>query len=387
MPGLADEASHGNFCQILVFFVGGKFSNHFVGKFTPSLSAPNHAASKRQRSSGPEASAAQTTMIDSDSAFVEFSVNYEQTKNFAAGKAVHSDAISAGGHMWKINFYGFWQIAVDKSYDEHLYIELELLSKPNIRAIFGVLAVDKDGQPALIAVKKTYHSQTFPASKVLHKLSTGISLVQKYVKDGQIKFLCTIRVLHDSSIHVPPSDIAKHLGTLLDTADGKKDVSFTIDGETFHAHRAVLAARSPVFKAELHGSMAEATMASITLHDIAPATFKVMLQFMYTDALPGDDELGDSPVEMFERLLAAADRYALDRLKLLCAKKLWDNVSVDTVATTLACAEMYSCPELKYMCIGFFAEEKNFKKAVLTEGFVKLVQQFPSIITELRDWT
>ncbi|CAL5005170.1 unnamed protein product [Urochloa decumbens] len=314
-------------------------------------------------------------MIDYDSAFVEFSVNYEQTKYLAGGKAVHSDAISAGGHMWKINLYpnGFWEVIRDKSY-EHLYIELELLSKPNSRvnSILGLLAVDKDGQPDVIAVTKTCHSQMFRAVK--RKLSSGTNLIEKFLKDGQIKFLCTISVFHgNSSISVPPSDIGKHLGTLLDTADGKKDVSFTIDGETFHAHRVVLAARSTVFKAEL-GSMAEATMPSITLHDIAPATFKVMLRFMYTDTLPGDDEIGDSPAEMFERLLAAADRYALDRLKLLCAKKLWDNVSVDTVATTLACAETYSCPELKHKCISFFAMEKNFKKAVLTEGFVKLVQ-------------
>jgi speckle-type POZ protein len=85
-------------------------------------------------------------------------------------------------------------------------------------------------------------------------------------------------------------------------------------------------------------------MSSITLHDIAPATFTVMLQFMYTDALPGDDKLGDSPNEMFKHLLAAADRYALDRLKILCAQRLWDNVSVDTVGDALACAEIYSCP-------------------------------------------
>lgn len=71
--------------------------------------------------------------------------------------------------------------------------------------------------------------------------------------------------------------------------------------------------------------------------------------------------------------------------KLLCAQKLWDDVSAETVASTLACAQMYSCPELKEKCIGFFAKENNFKKAVLTEGFVELVQQFPSIIIELRD--
>jgi len=248
----------------------------------------------------------------------------------------------------------------------------------SVSAIFEVSLMDKDGKPVAIAANRR---------RCGTGCTSGTRLVEEHVKDGQIRFLCTIRVSRDgsSSIPAPPSDIVKHLGELLDTEDGT-DVSFAVGSETFHAHRALLAARSPVFKAELLGSMAEATMPSITLRDIAPATFRAMLRFMYTDALPGDDgELGgDSPREMFERLLAAADRYALDRLKLLCAQKLWEDVSVDTVADTLACAEMYSCPELKHKCNGFFAVE-NFKKAVLTEGFVRLVQQFPAIIFELRD--
>nr|CAB3483549.1 unnamed protein product [Digitaria exilis] len=76
-----------------------------------------------------------------------------------------------------------------------------------------------------------------------------------------------------------------------------------------------------------------------------------MLQFMYTDALPGDEELGDSPSEMLLQLLAAADR----------------------------------CSELKNKCIDFFVMEGNFKKAMLTKGFVQLGQKFPSIIDELRE--
>nr|CAB3483550.1 unnamed protein product [Digitaria exilis] len=191
-------------------------------------------------------------------------------------------------------------------------------------------------------------------------------------------------VLNNPSIPVPPSDIAEHLGALLDSTDGA-DVSFIIDDETFQAHQAVVAARSPVFRVELLGSMAEATASSIALHDIAPATFKLMLRFMYTDTFPGDGELGDYPSEMIRCLLAAADRYALDRLKLMCAQKLCDNLSVDSVAVTLACAEMYNCQVLKIKCIDFFALEKNFRRAVLTDGFVQLVQQFPSIIAELRE--
>ncbi|KAF8653763.1 hypothetical protein HU200_061879 [Digitaria exilis] len=68
-----------------------------------------------------------------------------------------------------------------------------------------------------------------------------------------------------------------------------------------------------------------------------------MLRFIYTDALPRDEELGDSPAtEMLHDLLA---------------------------------------------CFAFFAEEENLKKAQLTDDFVRLRKKFPSIIDELKEKT
>ena len=132
--------------------------------------------------------------------------------------------------------------------------------------------------------------------------------------------------------------------------------------------------------------MADAKMPFITMHDISAATFKAMLRFMYTDALPADDELGDCPlIEVFQDLLAMADRYALDRLKLICARKLWENMATDNVGSTLACAETYNCPELKRKCIAFVAKDENLKKIVLTDGFLQLVQKCPSILAEMRE--
>jgi speckle-type POZ protein len=130
--------------------------------------------------------------------------------------------------------------------------------------------------------------------------------------------------------------------------------------------------------------MAEATMSSITLIDIAPATFRAMLRFIYTDELTAEADSEDSSIEKFQNLVAAADRYALDRLKFVCAQKLWNEVSVDTVATILACAETYNCHELKNRCIDFFVEEENFKEAMFTDGYAFLVLKFPSITAELK---
>lgn len=98
-------------------------------------------------------------------------------------------------------------------------------------------------------------------------------LESSYVKNGVIMLICGVIALPRNSIAVPATNIGDHLGSLLECADGS-DVSFVVGGETFRAHRAVLAVRSSVFRAELFGSLAEATMQCITLNDIEPSTFR-----------------------------------------------------------------------------------------------------------------
>ncbi|TVU05014.1 hypothetical protein EJB05_48161, partial [Eragrostis curvula] len=178
---------------------------------------------------------------------------------------------------------------------------------------------------------------------------------------GIVTLVCGVVVVGDSAaaIEVPPSDVGSHLGRLLDSAAATSDVSFVVGGETFPAHRAVLAARSPVLNAALFGATADATTPSITLQ-------------------PAGHRAG-------HHLLAAADRFAMDRLKLMCARKLRDNITVDTFASTLACAETYNCPELKRKCIGFFAMDKNFKKIAFTDRLMWLLEKFPALEAELKE--
>ncbi|XP_034601357.1 BTB/POZ and MATH domain-containing protein 1 [Setaria viridis] len=315
-----------------------------------------------------------------DSRFVEFKLDYTKAKDVAIGAVVSSEDISAGGHLWRVNCYPRGSKKEDAG--EHLSLYLELVSNDskNVRAIFDAFAIIRDGTPSWSDARRRADVYTERgATKGWHRFVTRRYLDSLYVTaGGWVTVMCGVIVVLDDDALPPPPDVGAHLGRLLDRADGS-DVSFIVGGEAFPAHRAVLAARSPVFRAQLLGSMADATMPSIALHDIAPETFRAMLRFIYTDALPAADE------EMMRHLLAAADRYALDRLKIVCARISWDNVSVDTVATTLDCAEMYSCPELKRKCIKFFAAKKNFKKAVLTKGFVQLGQRFPSVIDELRE--
>ncbi|CAO2199811.1 unnamed protein product [Urochloa humidicola] len=331
-----------------------------------------------------------------DSAFVRFKVNYDQAKRLAVGKAVRSDAISAGGHMWRVSCY---PRGYSRKAEGCLSLYLDLMDRAtSVKAIFEAFLVDRDGQPSTDVAQWRTDVRQFEgdgSSKKRHGRSRFVSkdyLEKYFVAEGHITFVCGIIIVDaHPTAPVPPPDIGTHLAMLLDSSDGW-DVAFSVQGETFRAHRAILAARSPVFREELEhlalGSKAQDTVSSsspIDLHEVAPATFGTLLRYIYTDALPGDDDLGDAPSETLRCLLAAADRYGLYRLKLFCAHRLWNYVTVDTAAATLACALMYQCLELKNKCIDFFAAEGNFKKAVLTERFMQLGQKFPSIITELRE--
>lgn len=92
---------------------------------------------------------------------------------------------------------------------------------------------------------------------------------------------------------------------------------------------------------------------------------------MYWDALPDMQELVGLNTKwastlMAQHLLAAADRYALERLRSLSEARLCEDVTINTVATTLALAEQHHCFQLKDVCLKFIALPENLKGKFFT---------------------
>ncbi|RWW31622.1 hypothetical protein BHE74_00022227, partial [Ensete ventricosum] len=103
-----------------------------------------------------------------------------------------------------------------------------------------------------------------------------------YLKDDCLLVNCSVRVVRSytegpniCTIAVPPSNIAQHFGQLLESEKGT-DISFEVDGEVFNAHKLVLAARSPVFRAQFFGPMKGVNMHCIKVEDMEPPVFKVI---------------------------------------------------------------------------------------------------------------
>ncbi|KAF2298654.1 hypothetical protein GH714_024512 [Hevea brasiliensis] len=192
------------------------------------------------------------------------------------------------------------------------------------------------------------------------------------------------------SIAVPSSNIGQHFGQLLESGKGT-DVKFEVDGEVFAAHKLVLAARSPVFRAQLFGPMKDQNTQLIKVEDMEAPVFKALLHFIYWDSLPDLEELTGlnskwASTLMSQHLLAAADRYGLDRLRVLCEANLCEDVAINTVATTLALAEQHHCFQLKAVCLKFVAMPENLRAVMQTDGFEYLKESCPSVLTELLEY-
>ena len=78
----------------------------------------------------------------------------------------------------------------------------------------------------------------------------------------------------------------------------------------------------------------------IEVNDVEPDVMADMLRFIYTDKAPNLET-------MAAELLAAADKYALERLKVMCEEALCNNLTVENVSEILILADRHSAEQLK----------------------------------------
>ncbi|KAL6659215.1 hypothetical protein ACP70R_003255 [Stipagrostis hirtigluma subsp. patula] len=182
---------------------------------------------------------------------------------------------------------------------------------------------------------------------------------------------------------VPDSDMMEQIAKLYATKDGA-DVTYSIRGQLFRAHKFILAMRSPVFKAELYGgtTMESSTSQPIEVQDVDPDVFQNLLFYIYTDdTWPSSGSQGDQEAMTCD-LLVAAGRYGVERLKLLCEHELSKTLNVGNVAKMLSFAADQHCELLKDACIEFMATSDRMKEVVASQGYIQLRSTHPMIVIE-----
>ncbi|KAG2640159.1 BTB/POZ and MATH domain-containing protein 5-like isoform X1 [Panicum virgatum] len=376
----------------------------------PPAAQPPTAAAAPQRdvSASPTSSRSVTETVNGSHRFVI--QGYSLAKGMGVGKHIASETFSVGGFQWAVYFYPDGKNPEDNSAYVSVFIALAS-EGTDVRALFELTLLDQSGKGkhkvhshfdrSLESGPYTlkYRGSMWGYKRFFRRTALETS---DFLKDDCLKINCTVGVVVSTidysrphSIQVSDSDIGYHFGSLLDNQEGV-DVILNVGGERFHAHKLVLAARSHVFRSQFFDDESEGEknevdesdeLREFSIDDMEPKVFKAMLHFIYRDTLVDDNELGASSSDgsvfdsLAAKLLAAADKYDLGRLRLLCESYLCKGISVASVASTLALADRHHAMELKAVCLKFAAE--NLSAVIRTEGFLYLRDNCPSLQSEI----
>ncbi|XP_047057558.1 BTB/POZ and MATH domain-containing protein 2-like [Lolium rigidum] len=314
-------------------------------------------------------------------------------RGMGVGHYIQSSCFTVGGHEWCIRYYPDGRDGPTEDNKDAITLVLELVEMdPNeerarVSCTISIFDWRTKRFSSLVAFTEKFSNADCLVTRTIDRATVEAS---DYVVDDRLTLKCAMTVIKEpyvleDHIEVPPSDITEQLGKLLDAKEGA-DVTFEVQGEELPAHKLVLAMRSPVFKALLYGPMKEKDSNRVIIDDMQPAIFKVLLHFIYTDSLPPkmDDDLeGDDKKEVTRHLLVAADRYAMERLKLMCENILCKDLDAESVATVLALADQHSCSGLKDACIRFIASCTKIDDVVASRGYIQLKRSCPDSVMEM----
>ncbi|EGW04286.1 speckle-type POZ protein [Cricetulus griseus] len=242
------------------------------------------------------------------------------------GDAIKSPTFSSGASdndKWCLEILtnGF-----DEESKDYLSILLTLLSCPKspvwARFQFSIMSVDGEKTKGMISPRffKSTPNQQCGFKKFIHR-DLFLSLESWLLPDNELTVLCDVDLaIQDSFINSEESTVPGIQGPRCTTADelGQlwenslfTDCSLVVAGQEFGAHKAILAARSPVFRAMFEHDMEERRKNCAEIHDLEPQVFKAMMDFIYTGKVTVFHSMADS-------IPAAADKYGLERLKVMC---------------------------------------------------------------------
>jgi len=276
------------------------------------------------------------------------------------GEVLKSSTFSAGANdklKWclRVNPKG-----LDEESKEYLSLYLLLVScnKSEVRAKFkfSILNAKREETKAMESQRayrfvqgKDWGFKKFIRRDFLMDEANGL------LPDDKLTIFCevsvvgeTVNVAGQSSctpVKVPECRLSEDFGLLFDRGQFC-DVVLCVGGREFHAHKAILAARSAVFSAMFEHEMEERKHNRVEIADVDRDVMNEMLRFIYTGKAPNLERMADD-------LLAAADKYALDRLKVMCEEALCSSLSIENVSDVLVLADLHSAEQLKAHAIDF----------------------------------
>ncbi|PWA52333.1 BTB/POZ domain-containing protein [Artemisia annua] len=145
------------------------------------------------------------------------------------------------------------------------------------------------------------------------------------------------------------------------------DIIISASNGSIGAHRAVLAASSPVFDSMFTHDLKEKELSVINIPDMCIEVCQTFLSYLYSNNIQYQDFLSHRL-----SLLRAADKYDVTNLKDACQESLLEDIDSANVLERLQIAVTYRLPRLKDGCFKYLV---NFGKIFdIKEEFDAFIQ-------------
>jgi len=205
--------------------------------------------------------------------------------------------------------------------------------------------------------------------------------------NDKLTFFCEVSVVCDSvnisgqgsAVNFPVSEnrLSSDLGNLF-MSGALSDVIVSCNGKEFNCHKVVLAARSSVFRAMFEHNMEEKKNSAVKVEDVEGDAMEKLLHFIYTSKL---DFLDSISFELAARVLAAADKYELPRLKVACEECLSTRLTVENACEVLVLADLHNTIQLK-LHVFKFINDRRVEDVMATDGWQQLLASHSHLVGE-----
>jgi len=207
--------------------------------------------------------------------------------------------------------------------------------------------------------------------------------VSDLLPSGAITLFCEVELAPDLTLisashrHVITSSQLASIGLLEKMMEDAlfSDVTLvsTVDGKEHHAHKAVLASCSPVFKAMFENETQEKKQNRVIIEDLEGSTIRSMIEYVYKGTV---SDIHDTGLELFQ----AAEKYQMLGLSKFCQNALTSNLTAANVGQVLTISHMYLASKLKDECFDYIT--RNAKHVIATDGWKLLEQTQPQLAIE-----
>jgi len=182
-------------------------------------------------------------------------------------------------------------------------------------------------------------------------------------------------LVHDMLVDRPPSPARmeyrsdKHArGTLTELNMIRKhhelcDVMITVGARKIYAHKVILAACSPYFRAMFTGAMSESSQTEVTIRDVDESAMDILIDFCYTSSIIVEEN-------NVQTLLPAACLLQLAEIQDVCCEFLKRQLDPSNCLGIRAFADTHACRDLLRIADKF--TQHNFQEVMEHEEFLLL---------------